>query len=76
MALSSSLDLEDEMLEFAEYLHLLAGNGTTYGEAPSSCDCLPNCVSIEYDVETSQSDFPWTKLIEGYELNDLITEQT
>lgn len=27
-----------------------------------SCDCLPGCTSINYDVETSQADFQWLEL--------------
>ena len=27
-----------------------------------SCNCLPSCMSITYDVETSQTNFDWEKL--------------
>jgi hypothetical protein len=27
-----------------------------------SCDCLPGCTSINYNVETSQADFQWLEL--------------
>ena len=27
-----------------------------------SCNCLPSCTSITYDIETSQTNFDWEKL--------------
>lgn len=30
----------------------------------NECNCLPGCSSIEFDAETSQSDWNWKKVYE------------
>ncbi|XP_050294515.1 pickpocket protein 28-like isoform X2 [Anthonomus grandis grandis] len=39
-------------------------------DVPSSdCDCLPGCMSLVYNAETSQADFMWPDLFDAFKAN-------
>lgn len=35
----------------------------------TECGCLPSCTSLNYNIETSQSDWEWVKRFEGLKRN-------
>lgn len=35
----------------------------------NTCDCLPACISLQYDAETSQAHFNWFRLYNSYREN-------
>ncbi|XP_075209831.1 pickpocket protein 28-like isoform X2 [Lycorma delicatula] len=40
------------------------------GEIKSNCDCFISCSSIQYEAETSQTDFRWEKILSAYKSID------
>ncbi|XP_030745226.1 pickpocket protein 28-like [Sitophilus oryzae] len=39
------------------------------GNITSDCDCLPGCISLVYNAETSQAHFDWHKMFQSYKAN-------
>lgn len=35
----------------------------------NTCNCLPACISLQYDAETSQAHFNWIKMLEAIQHN-------
>ncbi|XP_063916762.1 pickpocket protein 28-like [Zophobas morio] len=63
-------EAEQELLtrEVESGLHRFEGDEEE-GVSKAECDCLPACTSITYNAETSQADFNWPMLFQGFKAN-------
>ncbi|CAH1966975.1 unnamed protein product [Acanthoscelides obtectus] len=62
-------DAQNELLSREVEAGISNVDTLTHERTTSDCDCLPACTSLVYNAETSQADFNWQKLFQGFRAN-------